>query len=180
MWVAEITRGGGAVAIVDVDDTFDVASAIYAGIDVGRLLWVRCGGRRDVALRAADLLVRCPGFALIVLDTGETPPRLTLTAAFRLKLAVRRTDTAFVIVGQRRIAGPSATVAIGVVRDGLEWSGPGPRPTRLASVWTTLHLLRPHGAAHPRVSTGASSLPTGVASLRAGAIVWPYPVRWST
>src|SRR6185436_14534473 len=75
------TRAGAAAALVDVDDVFDVAGAARAGIDLGRLLWVRCGGRRDHALRAVDLLVRCSGFAVVALDLGELAPRLPLTAA---------------------------------------------------------------------------------------------------
>src|ERR1041384_2818545 len=57
------TRAGGAAALVDVDDAFDAVGAARAGVDLSRLLWVRCGRRRDLALRAADLHVRCPGFA---------------------------------------------------------------------------------------------------------------------
>ena len=158
----DVTRRGATAAIVDTDDVFDAASAVRAGVDLRRVLWVRCGGRRDAALAATDVLVRSPGFALIMLDTGETPPRLTLTAAFRLKLAVRRADTALVIIGRRRIAGASATVAIETVRDGIQWSGPGRRPTRLAGMRTRVHVLRPQAAVHPRVSSR-----------------WPEDVEWT-
>ena len=73
---------GGAAALVDADGAFDPESAEAAGIDVRRVLWVRCAGRRDIALRATDLLVRCPGFAVVVLDVGETPPFISLSTAF--------------------------------------------------------------------------------------------------
>src|SRR2546421_306479 len=59
-----VSRGETA-ALVDTEETFDPRSAAEAGIDLRRLLWVRCGSHRDVALRAADMLVRCPGFALL-------------------------------------------------------------------------------------------------------------------
>jgi hypothetical protein len=136
-------------ALVDTDQVFDPASAARAGVDLRRLLWVRCDGRRDTALRATDLLVRCRGFALIALDTGETPPRLALTAAFRLKLAVRRTGVALLLVGRRRIVGSSATVAFETEQEGLEWSGPGARPTRLASVRARLRRVRGRGPEPP-------------------------------
>jgi hypothetical protein len=157
-WLGATTRARGVVALVDVDDTFDVVTARRAGIDLSRLLWVRCGGRRDVALRATDLLVRCPGFAMIVLDTGEVAPHVPLTAGFRLKLAARSTDTALVILGRRRIAGASATLAFETVRDALVWSGPGARRTVLAAMRIDLHLVRWKGAGpgHTRrVSFGA-------------------------
>src|SRR3989441_9486120 len=50
-----VTRRGAIAALVDADQTFDPASATRAGVDLRCLLWVRCGGRRDLALRAADL-----------------------------------------------------------------------------------------------------------------------------
>ena len=134
-------------ALVDTDETFDPAFASQAGVDLRRLLWVRCGGHRDVALRAADMLVRCPGFALVALDLGEGVPRLSTTLAFRLKFAVRRTDVALLIVGRRRLTGSSAALAIETLREGIEWAGPGPVPTRLARVRTTTRVLRSRGAA---------------------------------
>ena len=134
-------------ALVDTDETFDPAFASQAGVDLCRLLWVRCGGHRDVALRAADMLVRCPGFALVALDLGERVPRLSTTLAFRLKFAVRRTDVALLIVGRRRLTGSSAALAIETLREGIEWAGPGPVPTRLARVRTTTRVLRSRHAA---------------------------------
>jgi hypothetical protein len=105
-------------------------------------LWVRCGGDRELALRAADMLVRCPGFALVALDLGERVPRLPPTMAFRLKFAVRRTDVALLIIGRRRLTGSSAALALETLREAIEWAGPGPAPTRLARVRTTTRVLR--------------------------------------
>src|SRR5262245_15764816 len=41
-WLADVTARGGATALVDADDTFDPSSGARAGIDLRRLLWVRC------------------------------------------------------------------------------------------------------------------------------------------
>jgi len=142
-----VVRRGETAALVDTEETFDPGSAAEAGVDLRRLLWVRCGGHRDVALRAADMLVRCPGFALVALDLGEWVPRLPTTLAFRLKFAVRRTDVALLIVGRRRLTGSTATLAIETRREGIEWAGPGPAPTRLARVRTRTRVLRSHRAA---------------------------------
>src|SRR2546430_3848868 len=117
----EVARAGGAAALIDADDAFDPVSAARAGVDLSRVLWVRCGGRRDAALRAADLLVRCPGFALVALDVGESPPRISLAQAFRLRLAVRRGGAALVVVARRR--GPAPGPAPG-------GRAPPPRPPR--------------------------------------------------
>jgi hypothetical protein len=138
---------GETAALVDTEEAFDPVSAVEAGVDLRRLLWVRCGGRRDVALRAADMLVRCPGFRLVALDLGERVPRLPPTLAFRLKFAVRRTDVALLVVGRRRLTGSSATMAVETLRDEIEWAGPGPAPTRLARMRTRTRVLRSHRAA---------------------------------
>lgn len=140
--LCEAVRRGETAALVDTEETFDPGSAVQAGVDLRRLLWVRCGSHRDVALRAADMLVRCPGFALVALDLGERVPRLPTTLAFRLKFAVRRTDVALLIVGRRRLTGASAALAVETLRDGIEWTGPGSVPTRLARVRTTTRVLR--------------------------------------
>ncbi len=153
-WAADVTRAGGVVAVVDTDDTFDPDTATRAGVDLARVLWVRCGGRRDAAIRATELLARAPGFALIALDTGHASARLPLARAFRLKLAARRANTALVIVAERRIAGPAADVALETIAGDVAWSRLGARATRLVAMRTTLHLVRPQAAAHPRVSSG--------------------------
>jgi hypothetical protein len=145
----DVTRSGAVAALVDTDHAFDPPSATRAGIDLAQVLWVRCGGRRDAALRATDVLVRCRGFALIVLDSGETPPRLPLTAAFRLKLAVRKSEVALLLLGRRRIAGPGATIAVECVPDACTWSGPAAMPTRLASLRSRLWVLRGPGLSPP-------------------------------
>jgi hypothetical protein len=136
------TRVGGVVALVDADQTFDPGAAARAGLDLRRLLWVRCGGRRDLALRATDLLVRCPGFALVGLDVGESPPRLPLAGAFRLKLAARRSGVALLVIGARRITGAGASLALESAREALVWTGPDGTPTRLARMRSRLTVLR--------------------------------------
>jgi len=142
----EVTAGGGMAALVDADGAFDPSSAARAGVALARVLWVRGDGRRDAGLRATDVLVRCPGFTLVAFDFGELPPRLSLTAAFRLKLAVRRSDVALVLIGSRRIAGAGASLALATERDGVEWGGPTTRPTRLARLHTRLSVVRGRGA----------------------------------
>jgi hypothetical protein len=119
----DVTRRGAIAALVDTDHVFDPAGAARAGVELSRVLWVRCGRRPDRALRAADLLVRCPGFALIALDTGDLTPRLSLTMTYRLKLAVRRTGTALIVAACHRVAGSAAALAIETSRRALQWAG---------------------------------------------------------
>jgi hypothetical protein len=147
----EVTLGGGAAALVDADATFDPVTAARAGVALERLLWVRCAGRRDVAVAALDLLARCPGFAVVALDAGETSARLTLAQAFRLRQAARQADVALVLVGRDRVAGAGAALAVRTRREALAWAGPRRRPTRLVGMGTALHVVRNQGASETGV-----------------------------
>jgi hypothetical protein len=143
------TRRGGLVALVDVDHAFDPVSAAAAGVDLRRVLWVRGEGRRCDALKAVDLLARCPGFALVALDVGESPPRLSLGSAFRLRLAARRSGVAVLLVGARRVVGGAASLSVQTRRDRLAWIGPSMMPRRLGGMCTALQVVRKQGAPGP-------------------------------
>jgi hypothetical protein len=145
--VRDVTRRGALAAIVDTDHAFDPVGAARAGVELSRVLWVRCGHRADRALQAVDLLVRCPGFALVGLDAGEVTPRLSLAMAYRLKLAVLKTGTALVVVARRRIAASGAALALETARRGLHWAGPGPAPTRLDRAGTAVRVVRARSVA---------------------------------
>src|SRR5258705_1003345 len=136
-----VTRRGALAALVDTDHASDAAGAAAAGVELRRVLWVRAEGHRRHALKAADLLARCPGFALVVLDLGESPPRLSVGAAYRLRLAARSSGVALLIVTARRVTGGAAALAVAARRDRLAWAGPGPVPRRLAAQRSDIHLV---------------------------------------
>jgi hypothetical protein len=136
------TRAGAAAALVDADDAFDALGAARAGVDLSRVLWVRCGRRRDLALRAVDLLARCPGFAVVAVDFGELAPRLSLSTAFRLRLAVRRSRVALVVLSSRRIAGAGAALAVETVQANVDWAGPARAVTRLTRLRARVSIVR--------------------------------------
>src|SRR5437899_2216232 len=149
----DVTAAGGMAALVDADGAFDPASAERAGVVLAHLLWVRCGGRRETALAATDLLARCAGWALVALDAGETPPRVSLGAAFRLRQAARRAGVALLLVGRRRVAGAGATLAVRTRRDTLAWAGSRRAPTRLVGMSTCVQIIRNQGASSPPPET---------------------------
>jgi hypothetical protein len=51
-FVAGMTRAGRVCAWLDVSNALDPASAAAAGVDLRRLLWVRCGARKAETARA--------------------------------------------------------------------------------------------------------------------------------
>src|SRR5688572_15234945 len=103
---------GGTAALIDVDATFDPSSAHRAGVDLRRVLWVRGDGDRDRALKATDVLIRCPGFALVACDVGESVPRLSLSAGFGWRRVGRRGGGAGCGLGRRQKMGSSDAAGI--------------------------------------------------------------------
>jgi len=65
--LAETLERGVLAAWIDLADAFDPASAIAAGGDLERLLWVRARSE-DEALRSSERLLQTEGFELIILD----------------------------------------------------------------------------------------------------------------
>jgi recA bacterial DNA recombination protein len=143
--LARATAAGQQVALVDGADSFDPDSAVRAGVDLSRLLWVRCGNRLRAAFSSADLLARCPGIALVALDLGEgalirrepIPPALCL----RLKMAAEQSATALVLRAPRRLAGSVAALVVSMERLEPRWVG-WPHPTRLAGLGTEARITR--------------------------------------
>jgi hypothetical protein len=84
--MAAATARGELVAFVDALDMLDVESAAAAGIDLGRLLWIRGhvvmnpGMCRDMnqraleqAIRAFALVLQAGNFGLVVFDAADAP-----------------------------------------------------------------------------------------------------------
>ena len=100
--LAAATRRGEYCVLVDASDAFDPHSVAAAGVELDRLLWVRCGdsalqkscakekspqvtfkfaeaglqkdeNRLEQLLRATDMLLESGGFGLIALDLCDLP-----------------------------------------------------------------------------------------------------------
>jgi hypothetical protein len=143
--IARATATGGQAALVDGADALDPASAVISGVDLSRLLWVKCGGRLGSAFRATDLLARCPGFTLVALDLGERPlgrrDCISPSLGLRLQRAVEGSPTLLVLRAPYRLAGSAAAFVVSLRRLGSRWMGL-PRPTRLASLTSEVRILR--------------------------------------
>lgn len=133
-------EGGGQVAFVDGMDALDAASTAAAGADLSALLWVRCGGRLRVALSAADLLARCPGFALVVLDLDELGP-VPASTFIRLQRAIEGTSTILIVRRERHREGTPASLVLATRRLAPQWMGLRPL-TRLAGLRSEISIAR--------------------------------------
>src|SRR5580700_3301954 len=119
--LAAATRRGECCAVVDASDALDPQSVAAAGVELDRLLWVRCGEnshehRLEQLLRATDLLLESGGFGLIALDLGDLPQqparRIPLTTWFRFRRAVEHTPTVLLAIERQSIAGSCSSLLI--------------------------------------------------------------------
>lgn len=122
-------------ALVDAEDGFDPLSAAAAGVELSRLLWIRCGHNAEHALRAADLLLQGGGFGVVALDLGDTPARaarrISLTSWFRLRRAVEHTPTVLIAVSRQSNAKTCASLMLELSRQRAHWAGGGLDSSRL-------------------------------------------------
>ena len=134
--LAGTTRREEACALVDASDNFDPASAAAAGVDLGRLLWVRCSerersslrkdhqraalGRLEQVLKVTDLLLQGGGFGMVVLDLGDISPesarRVPLTSWFRFRRAVESTATVLLVIEREPYAKTCASLVVRLQR----------------------------------------------------------------
>jgi hypothetical protein len=123
--LAQATAREEFCALVDMDDTFDPASA--AGVALDRLLWIRCGGKPERALKVTDLLVQGGGFGMVAMDLGNTPPetaqRIPPASWFRFRHAIENTRSVLLVVEQGPYARSCAAQSLEVSRQGVTWTG---------------------------------------------------------
>lgn len=129
--LAAATARGELVALVDALDMLDVASAVAAGVDLSRVLWIRgqvvtspglCRDQNQRALeqmvKALGLVLQAGNFGLVVFDVAEAPPdavrRLPFTTWLRLQRMVAGSQTMALLVGGEPMARSAAGVSISV------------------------------------------------------------------
>jgi recombination protein RecA len=144
--LAGATGRGEVCTLVDASDALDPISAARAGVELGRLLWIRCGGNAEHALLAADWLLQGGGFGVAALDLGDVPPqtarRISLTSWFRLRRAIENTPTALLLLTREPQAKSCASLVLEASRERVAWSGaevPPGAPSRLLR--GTVHRL---------------------------------------
>jgi recombination protein RecA len=128
--LAEATSREEYCAVVDASDHFDPFSAARAGVALERLVWVRCAGNAEHALKAADLLLHGGGFGVVCLDLAGVPARvlnrIPLSYWFRFRRAVQDTPTVFLLLGVQPQAKSCAACWIEFRQNNPIWSGSKP------------------------------------------------------
>ena len=128
----EVTQRGECCALVDTNNAFDPLSALANGVNLGRLLCVRCAGPHpkltpvEKALRAADWIISAGGFGLIVLDLADLElhlaRRIPLASWYRFQRAVESTSAAFVVMEKQPFAKSCASLVITLETKHSDWA----------------------------------------------------------
>ncbi|MET0212400.1 MAG: hypothetical protein ABW292_05335 [Vicinamibacterales bacterium] len=138
--LAAATARRELVALIDVLDMLDVASAEASGIDLDRLLWIRgqvipnVSAARDLneraldhAIKAVTLVLQAGNFGLVAFDAMEAPPhtleRLPFTTWRRLHRIFEGSQTACVLFASSSIARSSGGLTVRVGRTGAGRAG---------------------------------------------------------
>src|SRR5215469_4543126 len=123
--LAERAAHAEVCALVDGRDAFDPQSAEAAGVELQKLLWVRCQNISQV-FRATDLLLQGGGFGFVAVDLTDLPPEtvryVPLNAWFRLRRAVEDTPTVLMVLEQEANAKTCASLVLQLESKTAYWS----------------------------------------------------------
>ena len=128
--LAEASRLGEFCALVDASNAFDPHTAVAAGVNLKRLVWIRCGGQAGHAMRAADLLIHSGGFGVVAVDLCELTPRMLsripLSYWYRFRRAIENTPCALVLLNREPQVKACASVLVEMKRERSVFAGTTP------------------------------------------------------
>ena len=141
--LAHATTHEEVCALVDTNDVFDPQTAPQAGINLDRLLWVRCNNNLEHAFKATDLLLQAGGFGRVILDLGDVPAksakRIISSWWYRFRRTLEATSTAMVVITEESCVGSRAALALELNQETCLWSSAV--PARSASLASPRHGL---------------------------------------
>jgi hypothetical protein len=120
--LAEAAARDEVCALVDGADAFDPASGMAAGLDLRRLLWVRCRKLEQV-LKSTDLLLQGGGFGSVAMDLSDLPlPQLrSIPPAFwfRFQRAIEKTPTVLLAMTPESMVKSAAALVLCLEKRGI-------------------------------------------------------------
>jgi recombination protein RecA len=128
--LAASTHQGEVTVLVDTTNAFDPCSASAAGVDLAKMIWIRCSGNAEHALRAADLVIQSGGFGVVALDLADAKPaalaRIPPTAWFRFRRALESTPTVLVVLAGQPVTKSCSALLVEMKRRRAVFSGKKP------------------------------------------------------
>jgi recombination protein RecA len=130
--LAHATMQEEVCALIDTNDVFDPQTASQAGINLERLLWVRCHNNLEHAFKAADLILQAGGFGVVILDLGDVPAksakRIISSWWYRFRRTLEATSTAMIVITEESCVGSRAALAFELNQEKFLWSTPVQTP----------------------------------------------------
>ena len=112
-------------ALVDTHNVFAPSIAAAAGMDLDRLLWIRCAANIEHAFKATDLLLHAGGFGLIVLDmaevAGNDAKRIISSWWYRFRRTVENKPSAIVVMASDSCVRSCAALSL-ELKGAPEWA----------------------------------------------------------
>jgi hypothetical protein len=123
--LAEATAQDEVCALVDGNDAFDPQSGMAAGLDLKRLLWIRCH-KLDQVMKSTDLLLQGGGFGRVVMDLTDLPLSqlrgVSLASWFRFQRAIEKTPTVLVVISAESMVKSAAALVLRFEMKNAEWT----------------------------------------------------------
>jgi hypothetical protein len=165
--IAAATQRGELAAFVDTFDRLDVASAVAAGIDLDRMLWIRGTWRPapagpdttiDRVLKALNLVLQAGGFGCVILDLADTPlialRRLPFTTWLRIQRVVEARDTACVLLTPQPLARSAGGLTLSLTAR-ARWTGEADRNRHLTGADVAVRIVSPRRRIDGNVAVSA-------------------------
>jgi hypothetical protein len=153
--MAAATARGELAALIDTCDRLDVASAVAAGIDLDRLLWIRgVGVSRSVAaeriveraVKALGLVLQAGGFGVVAIDLADIPMPalkcLPFTTWLRVQRIVEGSETACLLLAPEPLARSAGGLTLSLAARPA-WAGTSERSRRLAGLDVGVTVISP-------------------------------------
>ena len=127
--LSKLTQEGEICALIDTSDSFDPVSAHTSGVILENLLWIKCGGDIENAMKSADLLVQGKGFGAVWINFGNVKTgQLSYVPNsfwYRFRTLVKGSPTLLIVTTRESLLGSSAQQSYQLTQNKSVWSGAG-------------------------------------------------------
>lgn len=127
--LSKLTQEGEICTVIDVSDSFDPVSANSSGVKLENLLWIKCGGDIEKAMKAVDLLVQAKGFGAVWINFSNVKQgQLSYVPNsfwYRFRTLVRDSRTLLIVTAKDSMLSSAAKSSFILKQNRCIWKGLG-------------------------------------------------------
>ena len=127
--LAKLTQEGEVCALIDTSDSFDPVSAYKSGVNLENVLWIKCAGNVEDAMKAADLLLQAKGFGAVWINFSHiSKGQLNYVPNsfwFRFRSLIKDSPTLLIVTVKETLLGSSAKQSYRLTPNHTVWTGNG-------------------------------------------------------